>query len=369
MSEQPERKVEVRVPGRGASTYEVRIGAGSTAGLAAVMASRFAGLRIAVITESSLLQRAEALEGTFERADLDFTLFPFGGGEERKTRSQKKALEDRLLEEGYGRDTLVAAFGGGVTCDLAGFLAATYHRGVAWVAVPTTLLAMVDAAVGGKVAVNTPHGKNLIGAFHHPSHVLCDPDHLSSLPEREIRSGLAEVAKAALLEGEVRITRLRELAPRILAGDVPALEETIEAAVRLKARVVEQDAVETDYRQILNLGHTIGHAVEASSEWSLRHGEAMAIGMSLEARIAESLGIARKGLVREVESLLDQLGLPTHLPRAVEADAVLERLAYDKKTRGGVVRYALLERPGRPHQGETGWAVPVDEEVVRKILA
>jgi 3-dehydroquinate synthase len=309
-----------------------------------------------------------SVEAAFSEYGLEVATLLFGGGEERKTRTQKRRLEDEMLRQGLGRDSVVIALGGGVTCDVAGFLAATYERGVPWVALPTTLLAMVDASVGGKVAVNTAHGKNLIGAFHQPSRVHCDTGFLQTLPDRELRSGLAEVAKAAFLEGEVRTARLRELARPVQDRDGSALAETIEAAVRLKARVVEQDEEDRDYRHVLNFGHTLGHAIEAAADYTLRHGEAVAIGMVLETQLAEQAGIAQKGLAREVGRLLQKLGLPTLLPGDLDPGAVHARLHADKKVREGRVRFALLERFGRPHKGPDGWSVEIGEPAVRNVI-
>jgi 3-dehydroquinate synthase len=361
-------RVRVRISPRPARSYDVAIGVGGPASVAEWLYNNYDGWRLAIVAEDRTSEIASLILGSAKERGLAGAVFRFGGGEERKTRTQKKEIENEMLASGYGRDTVVIAAGGGVTCDLAGFLAATYYRGVPWVAYPTTLLAMVDAAIGGKVAVNTPHGKNLIGAYHHPEWVRCDPSHLSTLPEREIRSGLAEVAKAALLESEVRVARLRELAPSILSGERAALEEIIEAAIRTKVEVVTQDDREEDYRQVLNLGHTIGHAIESASGFELRHGEAMSIGIALETRLAVAAGFAPTALIRQVEALLEDLGVPISLPEGLDPQSVHKRLQHDKKVREGRVRFSLLESPGKPHLGPEGWAVPVEDSLVRGVL-
>lgn len=369
MSTEPKsRTVSVAVPPRPVSFYKVGIGGDGIRATGSWLASHCVSRRIAIVAEKKVSSIGELLATSLTGHGFKPVLFSFEGGEDRKTRTQKRALENDLLEHGFARDSILVAVGGGVTCDLTGFIASTYYRGIPWIALPTTLLAMVDAAVGGKTAVNTPHGKNLIGTHHHPDFVYCDPFFLSTLPEREMRSGLAEVAKAALLEGDDRVSRLRELAPKILSGDREALEETIEAAVRLKGKIVKEDYEDQDYRQVLNLGHTLGHSVEAVSGYELRHGEAMAIGMALEARLSELARIANKGLANQVEGLLEELGLPTHLPRSIDPEQVLARLIRDKKVREGRPRFALLERPGKPHLGAEGWAVPLPEKMIRQIL-
>jgi 3-dehydroquinate synthase len=270
-----------------------------------------------------------------------------------------------MVRLGLGRDGCVLAFGGGATLDLAGFLAATYARGVPWVALPTTLLSMVDAAIGGKTAVNTPHGKNLVGAFHQPSSVLCDVGYLATLPDREVRSGLAEVAKTALLEGEERLSWVEENARRLTGRDPEALEEGVLFCVAYKAGIVEADELETGRRRILNLGHTLGHGIEAASGYALRHGEAVALGLIAEARLAELEGVAEAGFAQRVEALVEALGLPVRLPPDVTPRGVVPYLSRDKKTEAGRPRFVLLEAAGRVHD-ERGIPVP-DTRVVEAL--
>lgn len=291
-------------------------------------------------------------------------------GEEHKTRERWSAVTDAMLAYGCGRDTTVIALGGGVIGDLAGFVAATYMRGVPVVQVPTTLLAMVDASVGGKTAVDTPAGKNTVGAFHPPAAVIIDPTTLSSLPTRELRSGLAEVIKHGVIADAAAIEEVEMIAPALYSGTVshPALEQMIERSVRIKASVVSADERELGLRKILNFGHTIGHGIEAASGYSLLHGEAIAIGMVGEARLAERCAVADRGTAPSVERALKHAGLPTRLPRSIEPDRVLGLMRSDKKQRRGALEYSLPKRVGEMAGEAEGWAVPVPDEAVVEVL-
>ncbi|HJQ82454.1 MAG TPA: 3-dehydroquinate synthase family protein, partial [Candidatus Binatia bacterium] len=253
--------------------------------------------------------------------------------------------------EAVGRDALVVALGGGVTGDIAGFLAATWHRGVPVFQVPTSLLAMADAALGGKTAVDHPGGKNLIGAFHPPRVLWADVATLATLPDRELRCGLAEAVKiAAALDGGL-FARLERDAARLLAREERVLVPVIERCLRLKGRVVSMDPTDRGPRAILNFGHTAAHAVEAASGYRVRHGEAVAIGVVAEARIAERLsGFPREATVR-LRTLLSRLGLPVTLPASLDPSVVARYALADKKTRGGTVRCALPAGLGRPPAG------------------
>jgi 3-dehydroquinate synthase len=287
-------------------------------------------------------------------------LLTFPAGERSKSRETKARLEDRLAAAAAGRDTYFVAFGGGVTGDLAGFLAATWHRGAPVVQVPTSLLAMVDAALGGKTGVDLPAGKNLVGAFHPPTSLWADVDLLRTLPDRELRAGLAEAVKIAAVLDARLFARLEREATALLARDERALQHTVSRCLRLKARVVSEDPFDLGPRAILNFGHTVAHAIETSSGFRMRHGEAVAIGLVAEARVAERLtGFPRSDTAR-IEGLLGRLGLPVTLPRRFDAAGVARLAVRDKKARGGVVRCALPRRVGAP--AGTDPTVPVDPE-------
>lgn len=291
-------------------------------------------------------------------------------GEQHKTREQWASITDSLLSRAFGRDTTIVALGGGVIGDLAGFVAATYMRGVPVVQVPTTLLSMVDASVGGKTAVDTPAGKNTVGAFHPPSLVVIDPATLASLPRRQLVSGLAEVIKHGVIADAGELEAVRSLAPDLLGGSqLPAaVAPLIERSVRIKARVVAADERETGLRKVLNFGHTIGHGVEAASDYSLLHGEAIAIGMVAEAELAERAGVAVGGTRQTIEGALERVALPTRVPTSLDHTRVLALMQSDKKRRSGALEYALPACVGKMAGEPAGWAIPIPNETVLDVL-
>ena len=221
---------------------------------------------------------------------LEAILFSFPNGEQHKSRATKEKLEDQLFEKELGRDICVIALGGGVTTDLGGYLAATYCRGVPLVMMPTSLLGMVDASIGGKTGVNTPYGKNLVGSIYQPKKVLIDPATLQSLPLKELRNGIVEMIKHGLILDRDYFTYLNEHADQLLELDLSILEKAIFESCRIKREIVEQDDRESGKRNLLNFGHTVGHALENLTHYSLAHGEAVAIGILVESHLAVQLG-------------------------------------------------------------------------------
>lgn len=292
----------------------------------------------------------------------------FPSGEGSKTRETWARLSDALVERGLGRDSALIALGGGVTGDLVGFVAATYMRGIPYVQVPTTLLAMLDASVGGKTGVDTAEGKNLIGAFHAPAAVVADPQTLNTLPDRAYRAGLAEAVKHGLIADQEYFEWMEKQAPALAARDLDALARLIRRSVEIKAEVVGEDERESGRRAILNAGHTVAHALEQVSNYELPHGEAVALGLVVECELAEQLGIAAPGLRRRVAGLLGRLGLPERLPRTLERSAVLGSMASDKKNRGSRVHFALPQGLGEMHC-EQGWTTAVPAEAIRAAMA
>jgi 3-dehydroquinate synthetase len=265
--------------------------------------------------------------------------------ETRKTLAEVDAMCEALSARGIGRDGYVVAIGGGVLTDLAGLAAALYLRGVPWVSVPSTLLAQVDAGLGGKTGANLRSGKNLVGAFHQPRLVVCDPQLLATLPARELWSGLAEVVKCALLEGGELLERCERELERAASGDAAALAPLIEGAVRLKARIVAADEREGGQRAFLNLGHTVGHALEAATGYArFSHGEAIALGLRGTLALSESMP-DRARASRLVERL--QVAADRGLDPG-EREAALQAMTRDKKARRGAVRFVLLDRIGEP---------------------
>lgn len=282
-------------------------------------------------------------------------------GESHKTRETWSQLTDWLLDERCGRDTTIVAVGGGVVGDLAGFVAATFMRGVPVVQVPTSLLAMVDASVGGKVGVDTPHGKNLVGAFHQPAAVIIDPTVLQTLPLEHLRAGFAEVVKHGVIADASYVARAVAVGAALLAQP-PAdaawhgddLTDLVTDSVRIKAAIVEGDERERGRRQVLNFGHTVAHAIEACTGFAMLHGDAVAIGLSVEAGLAERIGVAEPGMRAAIDRALETLGLPTRLPAGVAPQALVERMRADKKSRRGSLVFALPQRVGSMVQAGRG---------------
>lgn len=290
-------------------------------------------------------------------------------GESHKTREQWIALTDAVIALGCGRDTTILALGGGVVGDLAGFVAATFMRGVPFVQLPTTLLAMIDASIGGKTGVDTPAGKNLVGAFHQPRAVIADPDVLSTLPLAERRSGCAEAIKHGVIADAAYFDRLCEALPLVLetpAGE--AMHDLIRRSIEIKCDIVWRDERESGRRKVLNFGHTLGHAIEATTDYAMLHGDAVAIGMVLEAALAERLGVAEPGTAAAVRAAVARAGLPGDLPAGVTPSDVVAATRGDKKARAGITEYALPLRIGAMAGEARGWAVPVEEREVLEVL-
>jgi len=302
-------------------------------------------------------------------AHAPVSLHVIPSGEAHKTRDTWARVTDGLLDAGCGRDTTVVALGGGVVGDLAGFVAATFMRGVPVVQCPTTLLAMIDASVGGKTGVDTEAGKNLVGAFHPPAAVLADVETIATLPLPQRRSGLAEAIKHGVLTDAEYFSRIDADLPALLDAEPNATLHAVARSVEIKAAVVRADEREHGLRKTLNFGHTIGHALEHVSGYALLHGEAIAIGMALEARIAERLGIAESGTAARIVDVLRRAGLPTERPATLDVNSVVDATRLDKKARGGRVEYALPLRIGAMAGEDAGWSLPVDDQLVHEVLA
>jgi 3-dehydroquinate synthase len=354
--------VRVRAGGE-TRDYDVIVRRGLLAELPSLLAERVRVHRWAVIADETVAGLyGFALADRLSGRGAPPLLLTFPAGEEHKSRESWVRLTDALLDAGCGRDTGILAFGGGVTGDLAGFVAATFLRGVPVVQVPTSLVAMIDSSVGGKTGVDTPGGKNLVGAFHPPRLVAVDPEATRTLPRRERAQGLVEAFKHGAILDAVYFDTLENDVARLLDGDPLATEPAVLRSVELKASVVTQDEREGDYRQILNFGHTIGHALEAASAYRLSHGGAVAIGMVAEARLGERLGVTKKGTSARLAAAMEALGLESRVPPGTDVEAVLAFLGSDKKRREGRVRFVLLGNLGSVDPGE-GWtrAVKLDE--------
>ncbi|MEO8159830.1 MAG: 3-dehydroquinate synthase [Arenimonas sp.] len=288
----------------------------------------------------------ERLRGALAGKEVHALVIP--AGEQEKSLLRFGEIMQALAAAGASRDVTVLALGGGVVGDLAGFAAACWMRGVRFVQLPTTLLAMVDSSVGGKTAVDLAQGKNLVGAFHQPAAVLADIGTLATLPLRELCAGLAEVVKAAAIADPAFFDWLEANAAGLLAGDEATLEHAIATSVAFKDGVVERDETERGERMLLNFGHSFGHAIETEQGYGgLLHGEAVAVGMLLAARLSTALGLAPAADATRLQALLARLGLPVALPKGLGAEALLQRMRLDKKALSGALRLVLWRGIGR----------------------
>ena len=359
------RASEVRVRTRDGA-YPVLVGAGALGDLPRLLGDHAPASRYAFISDDNVaaLHGHPLMEGTRE-AGLDASLFTFPAGEASKTRRSWSILTDELLEAGFGRDSCVVAVGGGVTTDLAGFVAATFLRGVPVVQVPTSYLAMIDASVGGKTGVDVAAGKNLVGAFHPPRLVVADTDVVRTLPREQRAQGLVEAFKHGAILDAGYFDRLSSERSALLEADPRAAEAAVLRSVELKGDVVSQDEREGGYRQILNFGHTLGHAIEAASDYGLGHGTAVALGMVLEAEVGERLGITEPGTRARLVSALDDLVDLGPVP--LDLDEMLRYLRADKKVRAGRPRVVLLRSLGVVDPGSR-WSHDVDEALLAEVL-
>ena len=364
--------VTIRVPlvEKRDASYDILIAPGLVQQLDKILAQYCPAAAYALIADSQVAKLyGDSIAQQASRAGYQVTLFTFPAGEANKTRDTWASLSDQMLAAHLGRDAAVIALGGGVVNDVAGFVAATYLRGVPLVQVPTTLLAMIDSSIGGKTGVDVPAGKNLLGAFHQPRVVVADPELLGSLSSVQLAAGLAEAVKHGAIADAEYFAFLEGEYAAIFAKHAPALERVVRRSVEIKAAVVAQDEREKGKRAILNFGHTIGHAIEATSQYEVLHGEAVAIGMVYEGRLAETLGIAATGTAQRIRSVLERLHLPVERPDGSQVEDLIAAMRTDKKVRAGEIRIALPSAIGLAYgDDKKGWTVAVDEATIRQVL-
>jgi 3-dehydroquinate synthase len=322
------------------------------------------GISRFVIVTDSITEKliGQSLQKKMERLGLEVDLFSFPQGEAQKTRETKQRLEDQMLEAHLGRDCCLLAIGGGVVSDVGGFLAATYCRGIPYLIIPTTLLGMVDAALGGKTGVNTPHGKNLIGAFYSPKAVVIDPSLLKTLPENEWRNGSAEIIKHGLIRDAAFFDLLSRPFSR---NDLAKLTEIIAKSCAIKIAVTEADPKESGVRRTLNFGHTIGHALEKIEGYALAHGEAVAIGMLVEGFISVQMGYLSAAELNRIKETIKAYGFPLELPKKLSYEQVKESMMLDKKAKKAVPRFVLLKSIGEALSFGGEYCTAVDEALLR----
>ena len=343
----------VKVP-LGNRSYNIVIGRGLLNGLGSACKKLGLGARCAIISDSNVARRfGKAAQKSLARAGFDALLIVVPAGETAKSLKTVQTCYDRLAQHRLERKSFIVALGGGVVGDLAGFVAATYLRGIPFVQIPTTLLAQVDSSVGGKVGVNLQAGKNLVGAFHQPRLVLCDFDTLRTLPLREYRSGLAEVIKYGIIYDAALFQKLERDLPKLLKRDPKILSEVVARCCEIKAEVVGQDETDGGLRAILNFGHTIGHGLEAISGYGkYLHGEAIAIGQVAAAELSTRLTGLPYSDVQRIRKLFQRAGLPVAVELNTPArKQLLSAMRLDKKVSGGEIKFVLAKKIGKVEYG------------------
>lgn len=351
--------MKLKVP-RSSTTTQIHFGIQEA--LEVHLPKLLSGNRTAIITDSTVKEQyGKVLE------HLDTNIFTFPSGELSKTRASKAMLEDLLLSHLFGRDCLLIGMGGGVACDLVGFLASTYCRGVRLVLIPTTLLAMVDASVGGKTGVNTSYGKNMIGTFYPAEQVLIDGAFLKTLPPQEIANGMAEVIKYSLIHSKALFDQLDLIQNDSL--DLNWIMPIIRESVKIKKEIVEEDPFEQKgRRRVLNYGHTIGHALEKLEHYALPHGYAVAIGMIVAAFISHEMGFLKRRDIEHIQNVCTRHQIRLKLSRRYEIDEVLSALALDKKTVKSTPRFVLLKAIGEVHPFKGDYCTEVPFEILEKSI-
>ena len=337
------RKIKVEL---GSNSYEMRVGDGLLARTGLWLKEKGFSGKAVIITDATVKDLyGDALSQGLTNAGFKVTTLEVPAGEEQKSLETAGRLYHELTSAHAERTTPILALGGGVIGDLAGFVAATYMRGVPLIQIPTTLLAQVDSSIGGKVAVDHGQLKNTIGVFYQPGLVISDIDTLKTLPATELANGLAEVIKSATIRNKVFFSYLESTLERIKSLDVAVLEETVFQTARIKAEIVEKDEKDLGLRSILNYGHTIGHAVESASDFQLQHGKAVAIGMTAAARISNRMGILDENEVVRLKNIIEKAGLPTEMPD-LKMEDIFSAMKHDKKVLQDKVRFILLKSIG-----------------------
>ena len=353
-------------------SYEIEIGFDLEDKLVKDLKSGLVGniKKFALVTDSNVKELyGEKIYEKIKEAGYNADLFVFEAGEKSKTRKTKEEIEDAMLEKGYRRDCCIIAIGGGVVTDLSGFVAGTFGRGVPFINYATTLLSAADASVGGKTAVDTPLATNLIGLFNQPKKVYLDIKALSTLPKREICSGLAETIKHACISDKDFFEYIEKNIEEILALKTEVCEHIAEENCKIKYKVVMKDERESGLREILNLGHTVGRAIETVSEYKLLHGEALSIGLVAEVKLAYKLGYVTAEERDRVINLLEKANLPIAIPEYIDREKLVKKLYTDKKVRDGKLRFVLQKGIGNVVEFENGqFATPISEEVAREII-
>lgn len=343
------RQIRVNLDKRVSHSYEICIGYDVLDRFIVMIAKNHQAPHYVVITDSQVRPlHGEQLVEKMGKAGLNVNMVSFPAGEASKTVEVMLSLVGELLHIGTDRNSLIVALGGGVVGDIAGFIASVFMRSLPYIQIPTTLMAQVDSSIGGKTGIDLPQGKNLLGTFYQPRGVYSDVKFLETLPEDEYKNGLVEVVKYAAIEDVTLLTFLENNIEAVRGRDQAILEDIVERSSRIKKGIVEIDEREGGIRRMLNFGHTIGHAIEAESGFSVPHGYAVSIGMIAAMTISERLhGFPKEERVR-IEGVLRALGVPVSMPASLRTEAILDRLKVDKKKEGRTIHFVLLKKLGMP---------------------
>ena len=343
------KKIKVNLDKRVSSSYEICIGYDILDRIGLIIAKNLPARHYVVITDSIVSTLyGQTLLNRLRGMDISADMVDFPAGEKSKNVSTTLAIVERLIELGTDRSSALLALGGGVVGDMTGFIASTFMRSVPYINVPTTLMAQVDSSIGGKTAIDLQEGKNLLGTFYQPRGVFIDVKFLDTLPETEFYNGLAEVMKYGIIEDIELFHFLEEHVNDIKGRDYGVLVKIIESSCRIKKGIVEIDERDNGLRRILNFGHTIGHAVEAESTYTISHGVAVSLGMAAAVRVSEKLYDFPGEERNRIENLMETLGLPRRIPHSVSTDGILSRLKMDKKKEGKMIHFVLLKKMGMP---------------------
>lgn len=325
--------------------------------------------KIAIVTDNQTASLyGTALQQNLLSHGLEVFLFSFPNGEAYKTRATKEALENQMLEAQLSRDTCLIALGGGVTTDLGGFLAATYCRGIPLIMIPTSLLAMVDASLGGKNGVNTPYGKNMIGSIYPPIQVVIDLATLNTLPKKELSNGFVEMIKHGLIADESYFKYLEKHIDNLLLLEPKLLEKAVFESCRIKKNIVEEDEKDSGKRHLLNFGHTIGHGLEHLSHYVLSHGEAVAIGILVESYISMQMGHLNEQSFKRIWQLFLKYGLNLKLPSVFSYEVMLDALTRDKKSLQGNPRFVILQKIGSTVSFHSSHSIAIKDELLKQAI-
>lgn len=326
------------------------------------------GTKFALITDDKVADLyGNAFCKMLSSNGLEIYVFPFPSGEQNKSRLIKEKLEDAMFDKGLSRDTCLIAMGGGVASDIGSYVAATYCRGLPLVIIPTTLLCMVDASIGGKTGINVPQGKNMLGCIYQPKKILIDPDTLQTLPVTELRNGFVEMIKHGLIGDATYFEQLEEHPQKCLTLDTELIQMAILESCRIKKDIVQEDEKEKGKRRLLNFGHTIGHALESVMEYTIPHGEAVAIGILVESHIALQLGHLTQLTFSRIQRILKQYSIPLKLPH-FPLSKLEEAMSLDKKSQNGKPRFVIIEDIGKPMSFDSEYCTHVDQKCIHNAL-